>query len=275
MSVPPGTEPSHRRAPSRRALIAIGAAVVLIVATAVVVVTTRPADRPGNGGGTSATLSAGADSSAATLLGWGGPDRVDEFTGPLGRSWQAYDGPGHNRNGRRSPAAAAVDDGLLTITGDAQGTTAGLAWVPGRMYGRWEARVRAPVGDPTYNALLLLWPDAEDWPVGGEVDFMELTDPDRRTAQYFIHYGEDNRQEKDEVAVDATQWHNWAVEWTPTSVVAYLDGREWHRTTDLEKLPPRPMHLTIQLDWFPEGKGPATRDASMQVDWVKQYPLPQ
>ena len=264
--MPTSTDGSGRRAPRRTILLGIGAVLVLVVA-AVVVVTTRP----GAGGGD--RVSAGADSSAATLRGWGTPDRVDEFTGPLDSSWDAYDGPGHNGNGVRSPGAARVENGVLTLTGTPDGTTAGLAWMPGQMYGRWEARVRAPVGDPTYNALLLLWPDAEDWPVGGEVDFMELTDASRQTAEYFIHYGEDNQQEKDEVAVDATRWHNWAVEWTPTAVIAYLDGVEWHRTTDLEKLPPRPMHLTIQLDWFPDGKEPARQESSMQVDWVKQYPL--
>ena len=269
---PTSTDGSGRRASQRTILLSVGAVFALIAAAIVVVVVTRPASPAG--GGAVPSVGAGADTSAAKLHGWGEPDRVDEFTGPLDSSWDAYDGPGHNGNGRRSPDAAKVEDGVLTITGATDGTTAGLAWVPGQMYGRWEARVRAPVGDPTYNALLLLWPDAEDWPVGGEVDFMELTDASRQTAQYFIHYGEDNRQEKDEVAVDATQWHNWAVEWTPTAVIAYLDGVEWHRTTDLEKLPPRPMHLTIQLDWFPEGQEPASKESSMEVDWVKQYSLP-
>ena len=93
------------------------------------------------------------------------PTGADDFTGGLG--WGVYDGPGHGGKGSRSPDAVERRRRRPHITGDAQGTTAGMAWgTDGQKYGRWEGRVRAPAGDPTYNALLLLWPDAEDCPVG-------------------------------------------------------------------------------------------------------------
>jgi len=106
----------------------------------------------------------GAEVSAAERYGWGEPNRVEEFdnVGSL-HEWNIYDGPGHAGNGRRTPEAVSVSDGILTITGDAQGNTAGMAWLPGQKYGRWEGRVRAPASDETYNALLLLWPDAENF----------------------------------------------------------------------------------------------------------------
>ena len=50
-----------------------------------------------------------------------------------------------------------------------------MSWGPGRRYGRWEGRVRAPAADPSYNAVMLLWPDADTWPAGGEIDFMVLS----------------------------------------------------------------------------------------------------
>jgi Glycosyl hydrolases family 16 len=205
---------------------------------------------------------------AAATQGWGTPTRVEEFdSGTDG--WQLYDGPGHAGQGRRSAAAVSVRGGLLTITGDASGTTGGMAWNRGRRYGRWEARVRAPAADPSYNAVLLLWPDAENWPRGGEIDFMEMGDPARRTTDGFVHHGADNRQVHGAVATDATQWHHWAVEWTPSSIVMFLDGRAWFRTTDGAVQPPGPMHLCVQLDWFPKG-GPTTK-STMQVDWVREY----
>ncbi|WP_433272629.1 glycoside hydrolase family 16 protein [Pseudonocardia xinjiangensis] len=211
---------------------------------------------------------------AAAVRGWGTPNRVDEFTSGLGPNWELYDGPGHGGNGRRTPSAVTVRNGVLTITGDSQGNTEGMAWNPGQMYGRWEGRVRAPASDETYNALMLLWPDAENFPVGGEIDFMEMMDPSRQTTDFFLHYGPNNNQVHGEVRIDGTQWHNWAVEWTPTHVAAFVDGREWYRTTDRSILPPGPMHLCIQLDWFPDsGSGPV-QESSMEVDWVKQYPLP-
>ncbi|MDQ4116823.1 MAG: family 16 glycosylhydrolase [Actinomycetota bacterium] len=218
---------------------------------------------------------AGAATSAAVMRDWGEPNRVEDFNGDLS-AWSLYDGEGHAGQGRRSPEAASTKDGLLTINGDAEGTTAGMAWNPGQKYGRWEGRVRAPQSDPTYNALLLLWPDAENFPVGGEVDFMEMTDHLRQETELFLHYGEDNSQVQGKVAVDATQWHNWAVEWTPEKITAFVDGKEWWSTTDTSILPPGPMHLCIQLDWFPDnGKGGAVKPSEMQVDWVRQYPLPE
>jgi hypothetical protein len=198
--------------------------------------------------------------------------RAEEFNGTgLGPEWNVYDGPGHAGNGRRSPSAVRVGEGMLTISGDAVGTTAGMAWLPGAQYGRWEGRMRAPVSDPSYNALMLLWPDAEDFPVGGEVDFVEMLDHTRQTTDLFLHYGQDNSQMHGAVAIDGTQWHNWAVEWTPTHIAAFVDGQEWWRTTDTSILPPRAMHLCIQLDWFPEG-GPV-QPSAMFVDWVRYYPL--
>jgi hypothetical protein len=213
---------------------------------------------------------AGAESSAAVQHDWGAPNRVDHFTDGLGEDWNVYEGEGHAGNGRRSPDAVEVEDGVLTITGNSRGTTAGLSWNPGQKYGRWEGRVRAPASAPSYHALMLLWPDAENFPVGGEIDFMEMLDADRQTTNLFLHYGRNNSQIGDEVEVDATEWHNWAVEWTPEAITAYLDGEPWFHTTDTAKFPPGPMHLAVQLDWFPQDG--RTRTSTMEVDWVKQYP---
>jgi hypothetical protein len=279
--------------------VATGAAVVVVVLT--------PGTSTGTGAGTGAGTGTGTDAgnrpgtsatatatsrttatasavatvqptpaaaTAAATLGWGTPTRADEFDAGTGQ-WSIYDGPGHGGNGRRSPAAVAVRDGVLTITGDSSGTTAGMSWGHGRRYGRWEARVRAPAADPSYHPVLLLWPDAENGPEGGEIDFMEIGDPARQKVDVFLHHGPDDEQEHGQVQVDATRWHNWAVEWTPTSVTTFLDGRKWYGTTDRAVQPPGPMHLCIQLDWFPRG-GPLPEDGSvqrsaMQVDWVREY----
>lgn len=230
-------------------------------------------DRSGTGTGNdrSGTTSTGDGSTAAERYGWGRPDRSDDFSGTSTGRWEVYDGPGHADKGMRSPSAVSLKDGVLTITGDATGTTGGLAWNPGQKYGRWEGRVRAATGDGSYDALLLLWPDAEDFPVGGEIDFMEMQDPTRQTTDIFIHHGPDNSQVNGEVQIDGTEWHNWAVEWTPEAIVAYVDGEEWYRTTDTSIFPPGPMHLSIQLDWFPQGA--TTEGSAMMVDWVRQYSL--
>jgi hypothetical protein len=166
----------------------------------------------------------------------------------------------------------SVANGIFTISGDAAGTTGGMAWRGGAQYGRWEARVKSPAGDPTYNAVMLLWPDAENFPVGGEVDFMEIGDESRQKTDFFLHYGASDHQLHGQVAIDATQWHNWAVEWAPDHITAYVDGQEWYTTTRTDAFPPGPMHLTLQLDWFPKGGG-AVQPSTMSADWVRYYPL--
>jgi Glycosyl hydrolases family 16 len=214
----------------------------------------------------------GEGTTAAATYGWGAPNREDDFDSDLS-GWSLYDGPGHAGNGRRSPSAATVANGVLTVRGDAHGTTEGMAWNNGhgQKYGRWEGRVKAPASDPTYNALLLLWPDADNFPIGGELDFMEMTDHTRRSTNLFLHHGADNAQVHGAITIDATQWHNWAVEWTPKGVTAYVDGKPWWHTDDATVLPPGPMHLCVQLDWFPtDGRG-AVAPSQMQVDWVRQY----
>jgi licheninase len=200
---------------------------------------------------------------------WGLPDRAVDFDDPSSlRGWNVYNGPGHAGNGRRIPAAVSVSDGYMTITGDAAGNSGGLAWNPGQLYGRWEVCVKSPPGAPTYHPVLLLWPDAEDWPVGGEIDFMEITQPTRQNVEVWLHYGPNDQREGSSIAHDATQWHSWAVEWTPERIVAYVDGAPWWSTTDTAHFPPQSMHLCVQLDNF---GGNSREGGQMIVDWVRQY----
>ncbi|MCF7547365.1 glycoside hydrolase family 16 protein [Pseudonocardia sp. WMMC193] len=232
--------------------------------------------RTGSGGaaGGGATGTSGPDgngncpTTAADALGWGTPNREDDFEGGVD-GWGIYDGAGHAGNGTRSPAAITTADGILTITGTPDGQSGGMAWNPGQMYGRWEGCAQSPPGDPDLHSLFLLWPDAENWPEGGETDFMEISDPTRQTVEGFFHYGADNQQEHASVDIDATQWHAFAVEWTPQGATYFVDGEEWWNTTDTSILPPGPQHLTIQLDNF----GNPQEETQMHVDWVRQYSL--
>lgn len=234
--------------------------------------TTRPTPAPSGTtaptGTTSQSDTGTATPTAADSLDWGVPSREDDFTAGLAQ-WDLYEGTGHAGQGVRSPMNATVQDGVLTLTGDAAGTTAGMCWGRGQRYGRWEGRLRAPESDPSYDALLLLWPD-DDAPGGGEIDIAEMQDPSRRTTGFHLHHGADDAQVEGRVEVDATRWHTWAVEWTPQEITAHVDGRPWFRTTDAATFPPGPMHLCVQLDWFPSGDGPV-RESSMQVDWVREY----
>jgi licheninase len=193
----------------------------------------------------------------------------DDFNGAAvdTSKWGMYDGTGHGGNGRRLPGQATVANGYLTLSGTANGDTAGMAVTSGQQYGRWEARMKAPVGCDCYHPVLLLWPDAEDWPQGGEIDYAEQSSGSRQSIDFFLHYSASNQQTSASKNIDVTQWHNYAVEWTATHVKGYIDGQEWFSDTNASHIPPRAMHQSIQLDWFPGGGG----TGSMDVDWMHVY----
>jgi hypothetical protein len=195
----------------------------------------------------------------------------DDFNGSsLDSSWLVYDSVGHEGNGRRSPDQISLSRGILTMTGTADGTTAGMQWDHEQKYGRWEVRARFPAGCGCYHPVLILWPDDVPYPAGGEVDYAEVFSPDRDRVHFALSYDDDNRHLKGARDVDMTRWRNFAVEWTPEHITAYVDGEPFFHTTQRDALPPGAMVQTIQLDWFPDGSGGS---ATLQVDWATIYRL--
>ena len=223
------------------------------------------------------TLAPGDDIEAAVLNGWpklGG----DEFDDPEldATFWHPYEGADADGGAVRTPDSLSVADGLLTIT--ARGPeTGGVAWLPGQSYGRWEVRARADQG-AGYRPAVLLWPDAEDWPAGGEIDLLDAPQPNRDRTDFVVHHGSGDLRGTTTVITDVTQWHNYAVEWTPEHIVGYVDGQQVYRTDDPSMIPTRAMHLAIQQDVGPsaDGRTPpldagTPAEVQLQVDWVRIY----
>lgn len=210
---------------------------------------------------------------AAQKLGWGAPTRESDFDGTaVPPDWHPYGPePGHNKKGTRIPEAVTVADGAMSISAAADGNTGAVSWHPGQRYGRWEACVKSDEGQGGINALLLLWPVAEDFPVGGEIDWMEIMDDSRQKTSFFLHYGPDNDQDHGSAKHDSTQWSAYALEWTPEKITGYVNGKEWYSNTDTDQFPPRPMNMTMQLDYFGNAGGPT----AMHMDWARQWALPQ
>ncbi|PTT69850.1 glycoside hydrolase family 16 protein [Arthrobacter sp. HMWF013] len=217
---------------------------------------------------TPTTLSTG---SAATDLNWGTPIAGDEFDyigAPDPAKWSVYNSAGHAGNGIRSPQQVTVDGSKMVINGTADGTTAGISAKFGRQkYGRWEVRA-AGSGDNEYHLVALLWPDSRNWPCEGEVDYAE-TAGDWNVMKFYHHYSCANKQTSTAIALDVSQFHNYAVDWSPQGIVGYVDGVKWFEDTDPGHQPPASMHQTLQLDWFPDDSpnGPG----EMRVDWVRVY----
>jgi beta-glucanase (GH16 family) len=207
---------------------------------------------------------------AASSQGWGVPNAADDFNDSSLANWYVYDSPGHAGNGRRTPNAVAVADGLLTITGDAAGNSGGMAFKPNQKYGRWEVCTRSSVAAPGYQSLALLWPGSDNWPADGEIDFMEIKDPQRQAVEVNLHWGPVDRWQTGTVLKNATQWHSWAVEWTPDRITTYVDGEQWWQTTDTVHFPRGPMHLCLQLD---NVGGDISTGGQQVTDWVRQYSI--
>ncbi|WP_427131169.1 glycoside hydrolase family 16 protein [Pseudarthrobacter sp. S9] len=221
-----------------------------------------------------AAASTGDGPQAAAALGWGPVVAGDEFSNtgaPDSTKWSVFKGTGHAGKGVRSPAAWSVANGVATVSGDAAGTTGGMsAKFAQQKYGKWETRMKTNARDPQYHPVMILWPNNNTSPNCAEVDYAE-GGADTTTMKFFLHYacGGSNFQTAAAKPIDSTQWHNYAVEWTPAGITGYIDGVKTFTDTNPAHLPTVGMHQTLQLDWFPSG--PAPKPSQMQVDWVRVY----
>jgi len=218
-----------------------------------------------------------SDGTAATAMGWGSVIAGDEFNyvgRPDSTKWSSYDSPGHAGNGVRSPNQLWIDVDHLSIAGTADGTTGGMsAKFANQKYGRWEARIRTGGNEPKYHGVSILWPVATSSRCE-ELDYFEQNGS-LTNANLFLHYacsGTD-KQTSANKAIDMTAYHNYAVEWSATGVIGYIDGVEWFRDTNSAHIPTAAMKQTFQLDWFPVA-GQATNPSWMDVDWVRVYAAP-
>ena len=222
-----------------------------------------------------AVSATGNGTQAATNFGWGPVVAGDEFSNtgaPDSTKWSVFKGSGHAGKGVRSASAWSVANGVATVSGDSAGTTGGMsAKFAQQKYGRWEVRMKTSDRDPKYHPVAILWPNrgtgATNCP---EIDFAEGS-TDTSTMKFFLHYkcGGSDFQTYSKTSIDSTQWHNYAVEWTPAGITGYIDGVKTFSDTNPAHQPTVGMHQTLQLDWFPDGS--ATKPSQMNVDWVRVY----
>jgi beta-glucanase (GH16 family) len=200
----------------------------------------------------------------------------DDFNGTAvdTTKWSIYQSAGHAGNGVRASRAISVASGLLTITARMENGTlvsGGMSNKLNQTYGKFEFRARVDA-DPSQatSGAILTWPESGRWPADGENDILETgVDPDRTPVSSFVHYGSDNKQywfHHD--GVNGTEWHTYAMEWTPSAIRIYRDGALAWTVSDTAAIPDVAHHLAIQLDAF---KSTMSGTVKLQVDWVKIY----
>ena len=228
---------------------------------------------------------------AAGRYGWGLPlpvsDEFDYEGVPDPNKWKlpGADWEGHNGNGTRDPERVVVQDGRLIMSGLANGSTGWMQHKFDQQYGRWEVRCRSRALEASngndYHPVLLIWPTSNSRQQDGEYDFLENGAPGEQDAGAFLHYPHPGTEvvqqehfEKEDV--DLTQWHNFALEWTPDHLKLFCDGELWGEASggansvrrDIQDMPSG--HGTIQLDNF---DGTDQTPAVFEVEWYRVYTL--
>jgi Glycosyl hydrolases family 16 len=234
--------------------------------------TATPASAP-SGGGSAGPSGAGVPGS---LPGWRLTYSTDFPGNSLPSHWGAYSGePGGDPDGNWNPADLAVSGGELHFYA-ANGSTGGVSFFGNpQTYGQYLVRMKGD-DEPGINIsdILLLWPDNNVWPP--EIDFFEDNGGDRSGYMATVHAGSDG-DDSNQVHVNvnnnnATQWHTYGVQWTPSTITFTVDGQSVGSVSqrDTGSWPNIPMNLDLQSQNLGPAQ-PANGTETMTVAWVAEY----
>jgi beta-glucanase (GH16 family) len=171
-------------------------------------------------------------------------------------------------------------------------TTAGAITTRGRFsqaYGRFEFRARMPATNVQgAHSALWLYPNSNlygAWPNSGEIDVAEWYSAIPDHVYPSVHYaGEDHDLSSGHncrVPTANTEFHRYAVEWTPTVMRFYYDGQLCFRHNPTPNAPligsqpfDKPFNVVLNQVYGGLWNAPTDRtpDAvTMEVDWVRVW----
>lgn len=195
---------------------------------------------------------------------------------------------------------ARCEGGNLVI--EARKDDLGAPWTSARLttrgkvsfqYGRLELRAKAPVADGTWGAGWLLgdaYRDELSWPYCGEVDIFEAVgrEIDDETGDGINHgschtrayYFKQGNHISNTIPVEGmgTEFHLYAMEWTPEAVKMFVDGEHYYtydkRADELEWPFDRPQNIILNLA-MGGGMGgdidPKIEAQELHVDFVRVF----
>ncbi len=195
--------------------------------------------------------------------------------------WDRYNGPGHAGNGLRDPASWSVVNGQAVCTAWWDGASIHSGGMSakgggrGITYGIFEVRMRAEA-DPSGQlaALALTWPDSENWPHDGELDWYETSRGIRFPYNSFLHHmfatsGSDQTYIGHNA--DASDWHTQRMVWEPTKIEVFRDGVLIGGLYDASKIPNVPHHVCLQQDAL--SNGPLAGPVRTYYDYIRVWAL--
>lgn len=194
------------------------------------------------------------------------------------------------------PANVRVDNGLLLITAREEAYQ-GAAYTSARLvtkglfeqkYGRFEARIRLPMGQGLWPAFWLLGNDCDQniWPACGEIDIMENIGSQPSKIFGSVHgpgYSAGESEGKDFILQGDrfdNDFHVFGIEWTPEYINYYVDDKLYNQITP-DDVPGewvydgRPFYIILNMAVggnLPGAPNAATEfPRTMAVDYVRVY----
>jgi beta-glucanase (GH16 family) len=185
--------------------------------------------------------------------------------------------------------AALVERGILKITAKKRGGEVISARINTRkswLYGYFEARLKLPQGKGTWPAFWMLPEDFVKFPDDGEIDIMEAVGYEPGWVYVGVHSkaytGETVRNAKKNIPTAQSDFHVYAVEWTPDFIRGYVDNEVYYefandRQGKRDTWPfTRPFYLKLNLAWGGnwggyEGIEESCLPAAYEIDYVRVY----
>jgi beta-glucanase (GH16 family) len=147
-----------------------------------------------------------------------------------------------------------------------------LPVLPGKqLYGKYVIRFRSDALQG-FKVAWLLWPDSENWPYDGEMDFPE-SGLNGTIAAYMHRQAGTSGADQDayKTAATYTSWHTATIEWSPNAVNFILDDQLIGTST--ARIPVTSMHWVIQTESCLPTCPSATTAGNLQIDWMAAYVL--
>lgn len=196
-----------------------------------------------------------------------------------------------------------LENSNLILEARKDGYVDGWTWSSGRIdtsglvgfrYGRLEAKLKYDVVSGAFPAFWTIgtcahYPTGTDihgvhkskgtqWAQNGEIDMFEGRGTKSEIAQGGWYNQDDGKGNQTIIFgtknIDASQYHVYAVEWTETTMISYIDGVETGRK-DISNIESwhRPMYIILNMAVGSTGGYPADDCTSMKmkIDWVRVY----
>jgi hypothetical protein len=144
-----------------------------------------------------------------------------------------------------------------------------------QLYGRYEVRYRVRQQVAGWKTAWLMWPQSEQWPRDGEIDFRE---GDTNGSVTFFQHNQNGTSGGDQqvfpfpAGTNDGGWHTVVLEWKPNDCAVFSDAVLVGRATS--RVPNTPMRMALQTETPQDGTQPGAAPATctIEVDYIEIRP---